>query len=144
MSDDDTTLRLGGMALRNGLLVHGPSSWAAAVRLAEPHDPAHARDVVGGREPGLAAGRGADLARVVAHRGGPVRRPVDEQAVAERHASEPELSFLDGTHWASSLLGRSVKKSAANARSRRSMRSSSECTSGHVSYRVWWRWGKKP
>lgn len=30
MSDDK--LRLGGMALRNGLLVHGPTSWAAAVR----------------------------------------------------------------------------------------------------------------
>src|ERR1700754_1595068 len=30
----DTTdkLRLGGMALRNGLLVHGPKHWAAAVR----------------------------------------------------------------------------------------------------------------
>lgn len=26
------TLRLGGMALRNGLLVHGPTSWAAAIR----------------------------------------------------------------------------------------------------------------
>jgi uncharacterized protein YqhQ len=26
------TLRLGGMALRNGLLVHGPNHWAAAVR----------------------------------------------------------------------------------------------------------------
>jgi uncharacterized protein YqhQ len=29
---DDKKLRLGGMALRNGLLVHGPTSWAAAVR----------------------------------------------------------------------------------------------------------------
>jgi uncharacterized protein YqhQ len=29
---DDTKLRLGGMALRNGLLVHGPAHWAAAVR----------------------------------------------------------------------------------------------------------------
>jgi uncharacterized protein YqhQ len=28
----DRKLRLGGMALRNGLLVHGPSHWAAAVR----------------------------------------------------------------------------------------------------------------
>jgi uncharacterized protein YqhQ len=28
----DVKLRLGGMALRNGLLVHGPSHWAAAVR----------------------------------------------------------------------------------------------------------------
>ena len=25
-------LRLGGMALRNGLLVHGPTSWAVAAR----------------------------------------------------------------------------------------------------------------
>jgi len=28
-------LRLGGMALRNGLLVHGPTHWAAAVRTSE-------------------------------------------------------------------------------------------------------------
>jgi uncharacterized protein YqhQ len=32
MSDSKKKLRLGGMALRNGLLVHGPSHWAAAVR----------------------------------------------------------------------------------------------------------------
>ncbi len=30
--DDVPKLRLGGMALRNGLLVHGPTHWAAAVR----------------------------------------------------------------------------------------------------------------
>ena len=35
MSDDDTKLRLGGMALGNGLLVHGPTHWAAAVRDAD-------------------------------------------------------------------------------------------------------------
>jgi hypothetical protein len=32
-TDTDTAdgkLRLGGMALRNGLLVHGPTHWAAA------------------------------------------------------------------------------------------------------------------
>ena len=28
----EAKLRLGGMALRNGLLVHGPTHWAAAVR----------------------------------------------------------------------------------------------------------------
>jgi uncharacterized protein YqhQ len=28
-------IRLGGMALRNGVLVHGPTSWACAVRLAD-------------------------------------------------------------------------------------------------------------
>jgi uncharacterized protein YqhQ len=32
---DDKKLRLGGMALRNGLLVHGPAHWAAAVRRAD-------------------------------------------------------------------------------------------------------------
>ncbi|MEP6954533.1 MAG: DUF1385 domain-containing protein [Solirubrobacteraceae bacterium] len=32
MPDSPDKLRLGGMALRNGLLVHGPTSWAAAVR----------------------------------------------------------------------------------------------------------------
>src|SRR4051795_13017958 len=34
MSTDtrEAKLRLGGMALRNGLLVHGPTHWAAAVR----------------------------------------------------------------------------------------------------------------
>jgi uncharacterized protein YqhQ len=31
-ADDPDKLRLGGMALRNGLLVHGPTHWAAAVR----------------------------------------------------------------------------------------------------------------
>jgi uncharacterized protein YqhQ len=29
---DEYILRLGGMALRNGLLIHGPTSWAAAAR----------------------------------------------------------------------------------------------------------------
>jgi uncharacterized protein YqhQ len=43
-------LRLGGMALRNGLLVHGPTHWAAAVRT-------HAGDikVASGRKPDLGA-----------------------------------------------------------------------------------------
>ncbi|HEY3492448.1 MAG TPA: DUF1385 domain-containing protein [Solirubrobacterales bacterium] len=31
-SDTPEKLRLGGMALRNGLLIHGPTHWAAAVR----------------------------------------------------------------------------------------------------------------
>jgi uncharacterized protein YqhQ len=41
-------LRLGGMALRNGLLVHGPTSWAAAVR--SPDGTLHAAS---GRKPEL-------------------------------------------------------------------------------------------
>ena len=35
MADSKDKLRLGGMALRNGLLVHGPEHWAAAVRQAD-------------------------------------------------------------------------------------------------------------
>jgi uncharacterized protein YqhQ len=31
-SEEEYVLRLGGMALRNGLLIHGPTSWAAAAR----------------------------------------------------------------------------------------------------------------
>ncbi|HMI68428.1 MAG TPA: DUF1385 domain-containing protein [Solirubrobacteraceae bacterium] len=35
MAESKSKLRLGGMALRNGLLVHGPEHWAAAVRKAD-------------------------------------------------------------------------------------------------------------
>ena len=45
-------LRLGGMALRNGLLVHGPTHWAAAVRTKEG-----AIKVASGRKPDI----GGDL-----------------------------------------------------------------------------------
>ncbi len=41
-------LRLGGMALRNGLLVHGPTHWAAAVRTADGEV-----EVASGRKPRL-------------------------------------------------------------------------------------------
>ncbi|MGI8661531.1 MAG: hypothetical protein ACR2LH_11000, partial [Thermoleophilaceae bacterium] len=46
-------LRLGGMALRNGLLVHGPAHWAAAVR-----DRDGTLQVASGRKPSL-GGRAA-------------------------------------------------------------------------------------
>ena len=44
----DAKLRLGGMALRNGLLVHGPTHWAAAIRT----DAGELR-VASGRKPDL-------------------------------------------------------------------------------------------
>ncbi|MBN1530580.1 MAG: DUF1385 domain-containing protein [Thermoleophilaceae bacterium] len=47
----DDKLRLGGMALRNGLLVHGPTHWAAAVR-----DEAGEIQVASGRKPQLSGG----------------------------------------------------------------------------------------
>src|SRR3712207_1707888 len=46
-------LRLGGMALRNGLLVHGPTHWAAAVRADDG-----AIKVGSGRKPRLRAADG--------------------------------------------------------------------------------------
>jgi uncharacterized protein YqhQ len=47
---DTPKLRLGGMALRNGLLIHGPTHWAAAVR-----DDAGGIRVASGRKPRLRA-----------------------------------------------------------------------------------------
>lgn len=52
MSEDQADkLRLGGMALRNGLLVHGPKHWAAAVRASDG-----TIRVASGRKPDLGAG----------------------------------------------------------------------------------------
>ena len=45
-------MRLGGMALRNGLLIHGPTSWAAAARAADG-----SIEVASGPKPSLARGR---------------------------------------------------------------------------------------
>jgi uncharacterized protein YqhQ len=48
-AEGDGRLRLGGMALRNGLLIHGPTHWAAAVR-----DREGAIQVASARKPELA------------------------------------------------------------------------------------------
>ena len=45
-------LRLGGMALRNGLVIHGPSAWAAAARTSEGRI-----EVASGPKPSFARGR---------------------------------------------------------------------------------------
>jgi uncharacterized protein YqhQ len=60
---DTEKLRLGGMALRNGLLIHGPTAWAAAVR-----DPEGRIRVASDRKPTLAP----RVARIPGLRG-PVR-----------------------------------------------------------------------
>ncbi len=49
-------LRLGGMALRNGLLIHGPTSWAVAARAADG-----SIEVASGPKPSLARGRLAKM-----------------------------------------------------------------------------------
>jgi uncharacterized protein YqhQ len=48
--NSDEKLRLGGMALRNGLLVHGPTHWAAAIRAKDGRI-----KVASGRKPQLGA-----------------------------------------------------------------------------------------
>jgi uncharacterized protein YqhQ len=53
--DRRVKLRLGGMALRNGLIVHGPTHWAVAIR-----EPAGEIKVSSGRKPRL-QGRAAQL-----------------------------------------------------------------------------------
>jgi len=57
-------LRLGGMALRNGLLVHGPTHWAAAVRAADG-----SIRVGSGRKPRVEAADGIPGVRGVARLG---------------------------------------------------------------------------
>lgn len=82
-------LRLGGMALRNGLLIHGPTHWAAAVRR-----PDGTIAVASERKPELAPGL---VARVPGLRG-PVRL-VEAMAVlplARRRLPEARLPFEDG------------------------------------------------
>jgi len=56
MASDRPKLRLGGMALRNGLLIHGPTHWAAAVRDADG-----GIEVASERKPELAPGLVAKL-----------------------------------------------------------------------------------
>ncbi|HEU4979736.1 MAG TPA: DUF1385 domain-containing protein [Solirubrobacterales bacterium] len=62
--EQEYVLRLGGMALRNGLLIHGPTSWAAAAR-----DDAGGIQVASGPKPALAP----DLAVRVPLLRGPLR-----------------------------------------------------------------------
>ena len=63
-AEQEYVLRLGGMALRNGLLIHGPTSWAAAAR-----DDAGEIQVASGPKPALAP----DLAARVPLLRGPLR-----------------------------------------------------------------------
>src|SRR5204863_9586963 len=81
-------LRLGGMALRNGLLVHGPNHWAAAVRTSEG-----AIKVASGPKPRL-RGRAYDLPWV---RG--IARLGEAFALiplVKRRLPEVQLPFEDG------------------------------------------------
>jgi uncharacterized protein YqhQ len=102
-------LRLGGMALRNGLLVHGPSHWAAAVRA----DDGGVR-VASGPKPRVHAFDGVPGARGVA-------RLYEAMAVlplVRRGLLEARLPFQDGRVMAG-LLAAGVAGAAARSAARR-------------------------
>jgi uncharacterized protein YqhQ len=103
----DDKLRLGGMALRNGLLVHGPTHWAAAVRT-----DAGEIKVASGRKPDLGARAAEGLPGV---RG--VAKLVEAMAViplVKRALPEARLPMQDaktlGAMGAAALGGQAVRK----------------------------------
>ncbi len=106
VAEADDKLRLGGMALRNGLLVHGPSHWAAAVR---------ARDgelrVASGEKPDFGGQRFEGVAGV---RG--LARLAEALAVVplvKRRLPEAELPMQDGRTLgalvSTALIGQAVR-----------------------------------
>jgi uncharacterized protein YqhQ len=88
-SNQPEKLRLGGMALRNGLLIHGPTHWAAAVR-----DRDGAIEVASERKPELAPGLVAKLPGLR----GPVKlaEAMLVLPLARRRLPAARLPFEDG------------------------------------------------
>ncbi len=106
MIEEPEKLRLGGMALRNGLVVHGPTHWAAAVRT-----PAGEIKVASGRKPELGS-RATE--RVPGLRG--VTKLAEAFAViplVKRHLPEARLPMQDvrtlGAMGGASLAGRALR-----------------------------------
>ena len=106
-------LRLGGMALRNGLLVHGPTHWAAACRR-----PDGEIAVASGRKP-----RARGTERIPALRG--VVRMGEAMAViplARRALPDARLPFEDrrvlGAMLAASAAGQLLRRRAGRSRGR--------------------------
>jgi uncharacterized protein YqhQ len=85
MTDKDK-LRLGGMALRNGLLVHGPTHWAAAVRTRGGEIKA-----ASGKKPRLRAADGVPGVRGVARLG----EAIAVIPLVKRGLPEARLPFQD-------------------------------------------------
>ncbi len=111
----DEKLRLGGMALRNGLLVHGPTHWAAAVRTRDG-------------EIAVASGRKPDLGSTAAERVPGLRGVVKlAEAVAviplvKRALPEARLPMQDaktlGAMSAAALAGQAVRRAARSVAAR--------------------------
>jgi len=104
-------LRLGGMALRNGLLVHGPTQWAAAVRTEGGE-----LKVASGRKPDLG---GRASARVPGVRG--IVKLAEAMAViplVKRALPEARLPMQDvktlGSMGAAALAGHAIRTAGAH------------------------------
>jgi uncharacterized protein YqhQ len=111
----DEKLRLGGMALRNGLLVHGPTHWAAAVRTR-------------GGEIAVASGRKPDLGSAAAERLPGVRGvvklaeamaviPLVKRALPEARLPMQDVKTL-GAMGAAALAGQAVRRAARSVAAR--------------------------
>jgi uncharacterized protein YqhQ len=111
----DEKLRLGGMALRNGLLVHGPTHWAAAVRTR-------------GGEIAVASGRKPDLGSIAAERVPGLRGVIKlAEAMAviplvKRALPEARLPMQDaktlGAMGAAAVAGQAVRRAARSVATR--------------------------
>ncbi|MGZ4269814.1 MAG: DUF1385 domain-containing protein [Solirubrobacteraceae bacterium] len=109
MPDSTGKLRLGGMALRNGLLVHGPTAWAAAVRTRDGQIKA-----ASGRKPTYRGpGTGLPGLRGVVRLG----EAVAVIPLVKRALPEAQLPFQDAT-----VLGAMAATSLAGTALRRRMR----------------------
>jgi uncharacterized protein YqhQ len=101
----DEKLRLGGMALRNGLLVHGPTHWAAAVRT-----DAGELQVASGAKPRFKAADGIPGVRGVFRLG----EAMAVIPLVKRALPAAKLPFQDptviGTAAGASLLGAVLRK----------------------------------
>ena len=98
-------LRLGGMALRNGLLVHGPTHWAAAVRTNGGEV-----KVASGRKPRLRAADGVPGVRGVARLGeAMVVIPLVKRALPDARMPFQDVSVL-GVAAGASLTGALARK----------------------------------
>lgn len=97
MAADQPKLRLGGMALRNGLLIHGPTHWAAAVRDADG-----GIEVASERKPELAPGLVAKLPGLR----GPVKlaEAMLVLPLARRRMPAARMPFEDGRVLAAAAL----------------------------------------
>jgi uncharacterized protein YqhQ len=111
----DEKLRLGGMALRNGLLVHGPTHWAAAVRTRDG-------------EIAVASGRKPDLGSAAAEHVPGVRGvvklaeamaviPLVKRALPEARLPMQDVKTL-GAMGAAALAGQAVRRAARSVAAR--------------------------